>query len=381
MHPQAGRIERAPFHAMTNSAPFMEHRRVPRRIGGEMPAFSDRLGATQAWQPNWLPFSHGRAALAWLLERWGIRSATVCAYTCPSVPTFLQRRGLPLGLFDVGTSLDEIMKLARAFPTPRMIILPALFGVEPWIASDRLTVPLNADEFIVIDAAQTAFGHIDFPLPGRGAILSCPRKTTALADGAVLAVPDELGSIADIRDLPIARTAASLKAAARALWATNDSKFEQLALDFNRASEGSWPDTPHRMNDESQVIFERLDRQWHADIRRRNRNTLAKAIRGRITIWSPDDGTPFSLPVFVGNRDAVLLHLREQRIFATALWPDASHDPARYPVAAWFARHLISLPVDQRHTPMDMERVAETILAVAERPSTGLPQQAECFVG
>jgi hypothetical protein len=227
---------------------------------------------------------------------------------------------------------------------------------------------------IVIDAAQTAFGHRDFAPPPGGAILSCPRKTTALADGAVLALGEGLKAGAGIGRLPVAERAAALKQAARALWAAHDPALEAEAVDLNRRSERAWPDEAHRMSDASLVLLERIDADWHRKVRRRNSTRLAEGLRGRLPMWARDRGTPFSLPVFVREPDALVARLRERRIFANRLWPDAEHDARRHPAAAWLVRHLVSLPLDQRHHERDMLQIADAVVREKPAPAPAPPQ-------
>lgn len=346
-----------------------------RRIGGEIPAFTSRLGPRQTWRSTWLPFSHGRAALAWLIERHATRSAVICAYTCPTVPAFLKARGLAVQSFDVGASVTDILDLAKELPKPLMAILPALFGTPPWLDPKAIQGALASVALVVIDAAQTAFGHVDFMLPKGGAVLSCPRKTTELADGAVLAVSSAaLGTVVDVQHLPIATMAAATKAAARALWATAEVDLEEQAVLYHRRSENSWPNSPHRMTDQSFALLECLDRSWHSITRRRNRKALVSTLRNQLPIWAARDGTPFSLPIFVSNPETVIAELRAWRIFATTLWPDAWLEPTNHPAAAWIAKHLVSLPIDQRHDETDMHRIAEAVLASAKVPSTQPPK-------
>jgi hypothetical protein len=320
------------------------------------------LGPEQPWRPNALGFSHGRAALAWLADRTGVRSAVACAYTCPSVPNFLRGHELPLGLFDVTADLEGVLAAAAGLPAPRLILIPALFGSRPLVDVEALAARLPPGDVLVIDAAQTAFGHLDFASPAGGAVLSCPRKTTGLSDGAVLALGRGLSG--DGPTLAAPRAPAAAKAAARALWALEDEALEPEALRLYGLSEESWPDAPCRMSDEAQALLGHLDPIWHNATRRRNRDALAAGIAG-LAVWSADAPAPFSLPVFVANRAELLGRLREARIYASALWPDARHDAARHPTAAWLAAHLVSLPVDQRHDLDDMARVADAVNATA----------------
>jgi hypothetical protein len=346
--------------------------RLP-RLGGELPLFADRFGARRDWEPNWLAFSHGRAALAWFLKARKPKSALICAYTCPIVPTFLRRMKIEPAFFDVGSTLAETVTLARRLPAPRLVILPALFGSPPRPDPEQLAKALGSSAIVVVDAAQTAFGHRDFSPPAGGATFSCPRKTTGLADGAVLALGRGVRTVRTILTLPIVREATAWKYAAHALWATRRQELETQALEFNRRGEQALPSEPHRMSDESRLLLERMDADWHRTVRRRNRRILAAALGGHIPIWAPDSGTPFSLPVFVRDPAAVIADLKRQRIFATALWPDSEYDPHQHPAAAYMVRHLVSLPVDQRHSQTDMTRIAAATLQTATPPTSSPP--------
>lgn len=353
--------------------------RSSKRIGGEMPAFVDRLSAAKPWQDHWLPFSHGRAALGWLADRVGAKSAVVCAYTCKSVPDFLRSRNLAIGHFDVGADIDAILARAQTLPGPRLVLIPALFGAAPWVNFPTSDQAATLETVMVIDAAQTAFGHIDFAPPPGGATLSCPRKTTSLPDGAVLSVNEAIGAVSDTNDLQPAESTLALKAAARALWATYDPAMETEALELHRRSEAEWPLSPHRMSHHSLALLSQMDNQWHRETRAGNASILVRNLESRLPVFANAE-TPYSVPVFVEHQSQVLKHLWDQRIFATALWPDAQYDPADHPAAAWIARHLISLPIDQRHQPDDMDYIAQTVLRVAQAPSARPPSSLSNFL-
>jgi len=342
------------------------------RLGGELPLFADRLGHRRAWAPNWLGFSHGRAALAWLIERRKPKTALICAYTCPTVPAFLRRAEVAPFLFDVGASVQDIVALAANLPAPRLVVLPALFGNPPWLDAKSVAEILGHAAIVVIDAAQTAFGHRDFRPPPGGATLSCPRKTTALADGAILALGRGV-PVRSVARLPAAHEAAAWKYAARALWATAKPDFELQALEFNRIGEAAWPDQPLRMTEASRALIEHIDADWHRATRRRNAKTLANALAGKMPYWAPGTATPFSLPIFVRDPKTLIAELKTQRIFATRLWPDSEHDPDRHPAAAYMASHLVSLPIDQRHEQSDMKRVAAAVLLRPDPPRRPMP--------
>ncbi len=321
----------------------------PRRhLGSELPAFSDRMNGENPLPDDCLAFSHGRAALTWLIQRYQFKSVLICAYTCPSVLHCFQRLGLEIALFDIDDGAAWVADIAARMPRS-LVLIPALFGGGPAFS------PSFFSGWSVVDAAQSAFAH----LSGRYVSLSCPRKTTALADGAILHLPG--WSRDELDGLPLASLAGALKATARMLWRDGQN---ELAVDFNERAEEAWPLEPCRMSPESVWTLEHMDIAWHETRRRANYNTLAHLLRG--IPHHGVDGVPFGYPILVPNRDEVLDTLHYESIYATKLWWDAEFDRAKFPVSARYADQLICLPVDQRHTADDMKRVASVVHCVAE---------------
>ena len=336
----------------------------PKRFGGELPLGCDPLlEQPSPLPPNVLCFSHGRAALSWLLESRGpFRSAAMCAYTCPTVPRHLAGRGLKIGFFDYGD--PEPAALVRGLPGRCLLLVPAPFGMEPWLDLAALARDLDEKGMVVLDAAQAAFGHLEFPVPPGGAVLSVPRKAIAIGDGAILA----LGAVADgeaesVVSLPSAAEPSRMKQAGRALFAASDPSREAEALDLVERAEALWPATPHRMSEHSLAVFRRIDPAVHGTRRRQNAHRLAARLGDRLPSLLKGEGTPFTYPVLVDERDALLKLLHARRVFATPLWSDARHDPIEHPVAGDLTRRLLALPVDQRYAPADMDELAQTVLS------------------
>lgn len=336
------------------------------RFGGELPAGVDAMrAAPEPFPPRALLFSHGRAALGWLIRRRGpFDRALVCAYTCPTVPAYLEQQGLNVELFDVLADREQIGKAASARSGRTLILAPTLFGFAPWIDAVALASDFGERGMVVVDAAQTAFGHIDFQPPPGGAVLSCPRKATAIGDGAVLILDgaDE-ADVTAVAALPAALQSAEIKRRGRRLFACG-LKHEAEALALVRAAEKLLPGSPHRISDESRDELSRIDRTAHAEIRKCNHKRLMQRLGDALPAAYLGEGTPFAHPIlFSGDRSAFLGRLHQRRVFATPLWPDARHDPVRHPIADRFAKELVLLPIDQRYGVADMDRLAELVLA------------------
>lgn len=319
----------------------------PRKhLGGELPAFSDRLDSKNPLPQHCLPFSHGRAALTWIIKQYGFRSVLLCAYTCPSVTECFLRLGLKIAHYDIGESEESVICTLSQMSVP-LVLTTALFGGKPLLDPELI-------EDALVDAAQTAFGYRTHPFS-----LSCPRKTTSLSDGAILRFPG--WSRTAVNRLPLASQAIALKTTARMLWRDGHN---ELAIGYNERAEQAWPLEPCQMSPKSLHTLERMDVNWHEQKRRGNYNVLKERLHD--LPYHEIVGVPFCYPILVKNRDETLETLHYERIYANKLWWNADFDRGLFPVAAVYADQLICLPVDQRHTQSDMERIADIVLCVAE---------------
>jgi len=337
------------------------------RFGGDLPLGCDPVGAPWPLPAHVLAFSHGRAALSWFARMRGpFTSAALCAYTCPTVPAHFERLGLALGFFDHGA--DDVGNVVAALPGRCLVLIPAPFGHAPWLDAAALARRLGDRAAVIIDAAQSAFGALDHAPPRGGAALSCPRKALAVGDGAFLALETVgEGERAAVAALPAADVAPKAKQSARALFAARDPSREGEALALATDSEAAFPFEPRRMSDDTRHAIARVDAAEHRARRRANAKRLAARLAGKAEIVPTGDfvspaTVPFHVPIFVDDRARILADLRARRVFATALWPDAVHDPARHPRAADLARRLVALPCDQRYGAADMDRLADLVI-------------------
>jgi hypothetical protein len=170
-----------------------------------------------------------------------------------------------------------------------------------------------------------------------------------------------LDDVRAVDGLPPAWAPTVAKLAARVLLLDRSPDIEAETLAMLRESDNGWTDEPGRMSDRSRHLMPWLDPDEHARLRWANWRRLAAALPEGVERIEPNGGVPFNLSILVDDREAVLARLRTEKVFATPLWRDSEHDPARHPAAARLARRLVGLPVDQRHRPEDMDELAHRV--------------------
>lgn len=76
------------------------------------------------------------------------------------------------------------------------------------------------------------------------------------------------------------------------------------------------------------------------------------------------DGSPFSLPILVENRDEVQGKLARRGVYTQWLWPLCDEAMAICPVSKEMNEKMLSVPVDQRFSWDDIEDIANIIIEV-----------------
>jgi dTDP-4-amino-4,6-dideoxygalactose transaminase len=122
----------------------------------------------------------------------------------------------------------------------------------------------------------------------------------------------------------------------------------------------------------SESLMRRLDYQAIVRARRRNYARLAERLSPRVRPLHgelPDGVCPLFLPLLVPDKHAIATELRARGIGAVEFWnygyPEARWDEG--PDAAFLRRHVLELPIHQRVTPEQVDRMADQVLGLLAR--------------
>ncbi len=134
--------------------------------------------------------------------------------------------------------------------------------------------------------------------------------------------------------------------------------------------------TPRHMSWLSQWMMARLD--WIEAAKRRRANWLALSDgllqAGLATLVNPlfmslqDDEVPLGFPVVVakGQRENLRAYLAQQQIYCPVHWPlDHLPDDQTFAIERGLAASMLTVPIDQRMSPLHVARVIEALAAFA----------------
>jgi hypothetical protein len=253
------------------------------------------------------------------------------------------------------------------------VIVPFHLGLPPSESIWRVLERHGAGVCVVEDRCQC----VGLPPPVEGVrgdfAVGSLRKWTALPDGAWCvartgAAPRPTGEPA--RDMVRLRAAAGLTKAAWLEGGAVDDRLERAAVELFARGESAAAAGGDRRG--SLFVARTLAALDVGEVVRRrllNQRALAGRLRQRrsVELWEPAPGaieasqSPLlALPLLCRDRDAMRARLAAQRIFCPVHWSDGDWSGAGGRAADWSARTL-SLPIDQRLGPAEIDRIADAI--------------------
>ncbi len=328
-------------------------------IGGVMPAgltagphAKSVLAAWQANLPYLAAFATARSALAALLVDRGAKRIWLPAYICRAVADAAKVAAVEIRFYGHDPALvadtgalagglaggDAVLGVDYfGFPSAEFVGLRRRFDDVLWIE----------DRAQALDAGE-AWGE---------ALLFSPRKLIGVADG---------GLLVSSRRLPTPTVAGGTDR-----WAPEDARAE----DPEGLNPGSWYPLFRQREDRlgidrtaatarTMTVLAATPLEPAVSARRANWRLLAEML-GDYAFWPRSEATtpPLAFPILVGDAQAAQQALANERIWAPRHWAELPGED--FPLSQRLARHLLSLPVDQRYGAGDMSRMAEAVRRLA----------------
>lgn len=288
---------------------------------------------------RWL--SSGRAALECILSSFPTRPARVWLpeYICATVEEPLRRLKLSIQRYGVDKNLHPLLPQGAA--TTDVLILVNYFGLTGRAVEQAAR---QAPCPIVVDATTAFYCP---PLPGVPTFYS-PRKFTGLADGGIAIAPFALKAEFPPDD-------------------GSDALTEQLLHsahpDTVQRAEDALSAPPKLMGAHTRELMLATPWQQCAQRRKENYATLHRELRdiNRLELPEAPEHAPMCYPLVCGIpglRDSLI----EAGIRLPLYWPEVIERTNALQTENRLARTLLPLPLDQRYSQADMERLLSLII-------------------
>lgn len=349
-----------------------------RPIGGEF-EIAPRLLGIWEHQPSTTcsAFATGRAALravlAMLAEAAPRTKVLLPDYLCASMIQAVESLGLPFGFFSVDRQLHvDVANLLTAVqdegPGGVVVVLVDYFGLDTCAEALRALKAAHPETRVVRDNSQALFAcaaedGIDYSFTNLRKWLPTPDGAFITSGGGAIPCPSDCEA-----EFVSHKIVGNLvKGFASAAGMTDRSYLDHTERGERLLERGAVVSA--RMSGASRTILGNIDLAEVATRRRRNFVYLRDAIADmglRPIVPLHDHSVPLALPICVEERDQVRRVLAESRVFCPVHWPMPASLRGATGHELWESE--LSLVIDQRYEPHDLDRIVAGLRVAGARP-------------
>lgn len=193
------------------------------------------------------------------------------------------------------------------------------------------------------------------------------RKWFPIPDGGVLYATKKM------KDMALASQENSPYSAAKASGMVLKTLFLQNKYDYNEIYRRIFSDSEEELNRQEQIypmsriskyLLQFQDIEEIIKRRKMNYRRLAEglsAISVEAASGIDDSDCPFCFPVFISRRDRMRSLLQENKVYCAVHWPAEDISLSDSKIALEMSGEILSLPLDQRYTADDMDRIVEVM--------------------
>lgn len=331
------------------------------------------LGSDYVW------LSTGRSATSYILDTIAERKsnikkvAVLPPFTCHTVIEPFLSKGYEIHTYHVGcnlmSSIDDILKVIDSVQ-PGILLFHRYFGKDTIKGIDNVISDLRRRGIIIIeDCTQCLYSS--FNKTEADYFVGSIRKWCGVPDGG-FAVCREGAFSNKPNQIDIALQKAKKEASILKYKYLFEGKGDKsLFLNKYREAEDILDAQNHyyTISDLSALIQNNLDVQHLTQRRRTNyqviENKLSKCQNVKLVFEHIDeDEVPLYCPILCIERQKIQKTLVENRIYAPVVWPKADCCPKVDMDSEYVYAHILCIPIDQRYSEDDMERVIEVIKSI-----------------
>lgn len=305
-------------------------------IGGY---FELECGDRPLYHQDGIYINIGRNALRYLIRALRISKIHVPQYTCGAVIDAIIQEGCCAEYYPLGPDLLPAVKI----PLEDYIIYNNYFGV----LGQQVEEMVKKYPYLVVDNAQAFYSK----KYGRASIYS-PRKFFGLPDGGILC-----GSDIPLLDLNQGHSSGLCSHLLRR-W---DYDAQSGYQDFLKNEEQLYECPVEYMSSLTMALMGNIDYERVRKARLSNFRILQDNLRTSFPIAFSGDDVPSVFPLLLDDGASVRSKLIKNNIFCAQYWPNVIDTVNPKSLEYRLATDLVLLPIDQRYSNEDMQRIIDVV--------------------
>lgn len=310
-------------------------------IGGY---FSLELPKGEEYHKNAIRFNTGRNCLEYILKARGYKKVYLPYYTCEVVLEPFKKLGIPYEFYHIDVNFE--IRDWVTLKADEAILYVNYYGLKQRYV-EQLAEKIG--ERLIVDNTQAFYAK---PVAGIDTFYTC-RKFFGVPDGAYLYTEKKLDEEFE-QDVSYDRMTFLNKRI--------DLGAEAGYPEFQKLTKALVGQPIKQMSNLTQRLMQGIDYAGVAKQRRENYILLHSFLGASNTIALPldDDAVPMVYP-YLASAKGLREKLIYNKIFVARYWPNVLDWTAKEDVEYLIAYQMQPLPIDQRYSEKDMQRIVECI--------------------
>ncbi len=287
---------------------------------------------------NGIKLNCGRNALAYLIEAKNIQKIWMPKFMCRSCSRVLEKYGVAVEYYSIARDLK-----------PRLEKWDGWLYIVNYYGQLSNEYLASLDKNVIVDSCMAYF---QMPVPEVDTIYSC-RKYFGVADGGILYTDTYLE-----RELPQDESFERM----RFLLGRYERSASEFYGEYTKNNRFFANETVKRMSRLTENLLHGIDYEFVCQRRTENFARLHAILQQRNGMELTVPEGAYAYPLYLRDGARVRKELAQRKIYIPTLWPAVFENCNEAELEYDLAKNILPLPVDQRYTAEDMERVAEEVL-------------------
>ena len=298
------------------------------------------------------------------------------SYCCWSMSAPFEKTGWTVVYYrlneDLSVDTDYLSRLLKAYK-PQAVLTMNFYGSACTDDAVRMVKEFDEKIKVIEDFSHCTFSIRRIVNEQVDMYVSSIRKSVGVCDGSVIlskvSVPMQYmqEEQADFADKRFAAQTEKM----RYTWSKNqDKKHEFLGTICECEGIINEFTAVRPISKRAMQMLKMVNGEEIAFARRENMKHLWSLLNGKVEMVPGlercFEGSPFSLPILVNNRDDVQSALAKRGVYTQLLWPISEEAQKVCPISKVMDARMLSVPIDQRYSWDDMEEIATIIIDICK---------------
>lgn len=313
-------------------------------------------------QPDTYYYASGRTALYQILRSLAPRHHKIWLpdWLCHSMVDAVVKAGFEYCFYELDDQFKATLNALDhvGYSDGNVVLMVNYFGLQDLTGTEMAIKEAFPNSVVIEDDVQAYWVFAERDNPYADYCFTSLRKSLAIPDGGLVKTTRPMPIVNGCNTFSPVKLKAGLMKLNRGKGGVRDEEYLALYEEGERLIDDNYDSM---MTDASKSLYASINLRQEKLQRQENAACLLKGLSGigiRPLIPIPNDAVPLFVPVYLENRDEVRRRMFKHEVFCPIHWPIEGMKTKH---GTDMAMHELSLIVDQRYVPSDMNIILSLI--------------------